>query len=74
MKDTILDLISKKEALRILNLTEEKTEEEYFDWFNESAEKGLTTIEMKNALYDDFMRYRQDDSVEELKEVLTRYI
>ena len=71
-KDDILEEIRKRETARILFLSDKKLLQEYNDWFG-LDETEVDRILMANDLYFDFMRYRADDSEEELKEILKRY-
>ena len=75
-KQTLLDTIERKEFMRLHRLTKNQVEAEIVDWFLDD-DGGITEKDTKDKmiedLMEDFMRYRRDDSVEELMEILKTY-
>ena len=72
-KQELLDLIENKELSRLNTLPTAKLQEEISEWFNDEILECESREDMTNDYMNDFMRYRQDESIEELQEVLTRY-
>lgn len=70
-KDELIELIEKKEVARLNALTQEQLTQEYCEWFS-CEEYEIGEASMLNDLMEDYMRYRNDDSVEELQDILER--
>lgn len=66
-KQELLDLLEKRELDRINNLSEEAFQKEAGDWFSELNAPAFYT---RAEYMEDFMRWKEDYSVEELKELL----
>jgi len=69
-KTQLLEAIERKELARLNKLSEAELKREYVEWF------GIDMTEIKNKgemipdLMTDFMQYRNDSGIEELKELL----
>ena len=72
-KKDLLRAIEIQEARRLDELSQEKLICEMIDWFGEDIPMGESRVKIINEYMEDFMRYRQDEGIEELEEVLKRY-
>lgn len=72
-KHELIKAIDEKETLRLLDLDDKDLKNEYIEWFQIVDDPTEDRTEMLNDLHKDFMKYREDDSVEELQEKLTQY-
>lgn len=73
-KKELLARISELESQRLAGLSRENLEIECGEWFQESDDdiKDESDAELVSALLEDFMRYREAESVEELSAILAK--
>lgn len=72
-KTELLEKIEKKELARLDSLSYEQLSKEANEWFNDIVLPSESRIDIINDLMTDFMRYRNDEGVEELTEKLNGY-
>ena len=72
-KQEYIQTIEKKELARLNALTYDEIAKEVSEWFNDSIEPTESREEIINDYLADFMRYKQDNSMEELQEILKHY-
>ena len=69
-KKDLLRTIEEIELKRINELTLEELQQEIVDWFQCDVGKRETRADLTNDLLEDYMRYRQDESEQELQDLL----
>lgn len=72
-KKTLLYKVADKELNRLLKLDRQELEREYYDWFGGAIPENVDILPnetLRNDLLEDYMRYREDESIEELQEML----
>lgn len=73
IKEELLEKIESKELARLNSLSFKELIQEVCEWFNDEILECESRGDITNDYMEDFMRYRQEDSMEELVEVLNNY-
>lgn len=72
-KKELLREIAQKELNRLQSLSYEKLSKEASDWFQDEELASESREDILNDLFEDFMRYREQENEKELEIVLKRY-
>lgn len=75
-KQQLLDKIEELELNRLNGLFRLELEQEYYEWFEGAIPENVRRLPdnaLRIDLIEDFMQWRQQDSVEELQEKLQNY-